>query len=1085
MQQPDTGQHHPPAPDYHTHDLAHLRPNPPRQPHPLHQGQGQAPPPPPPPPTLHLARPPMPSSYSTTHALAHQRQYAHPQPHPHSPQVQFHPQQQHAPQPQQQQQQDSRTQLFVSNLPFRARWQDLKDLMRKCGTVLRADVALNPTDGRSRGFGVVLFAKADDAHKAIATYHGYTWQTRVLDVRIDAQDPTGALALAEANRQQAMQNQQKLLEQRARNSPVPPPPPPPAGGLPYGAMLVPVPGLPGQAYLAAPPPPPSSAPGSEPAPSPYLSPAVIRTSSQDNASRRSPSPARSPSGPPSSASPASTLATPTDLSPGAAVAADPLLALGGKRVTPPLAPRSPTLHPPAPPRHLDYPQQQQHHDSGPHGGYPSQGQGQARAQDVPPQLQHALALVPPPPPPPMPMQVQVQLGHHHQPMLVPMVSMHPMGYAVPGGLVGYYAAAPPQHPHAHGGGGGPARPGSAQPHLMHPHGGGPGGPGGGGPGAPGYQNRHLFVGNLPFNCQWQELKDLMRGAGSVLRADIAQGPDGRSRGFGSVLFGTSQDAERAVGMFNGFEFNGRTLKVHFDKFSGAAVNTPQHAHAPPPQHQHQPHYSGQHGPPPPPPPPYNRQQQQYAPPGPIPYRPQTLEHLVSQPAPNGPSPLSGLAHSSSGEHDYPSRPGTATTRRGSSDERSARSPPAPSSSSQQAPSSPALASLPDPSQGVTAPTASTTSPPAPSFVRGHSNPAAPSRIAMPPPLPFSLASLGHPSSAAGGPHSASSPFSPMRTAGLPPMTPSMPAFTFGGAGPFAAQMTPPLLPHGMFSPGVGPFSPGTPGGGGGGGAGGGPMSPFFGPGGAWGHTVAPGQQTPGGFNPMFPAYPYTPGHHLPPHAMQQHQYAAVPQHASFPEEHELEHAQAHAYEQQQHEHEQQQHAVAVNADSTYGESSPEKTPQADEPSYFPPVLPPPSAPSHTESAPVLSATSASAPPLSPSLGAPEGEAGVAGGRPKSEGAGASGPLERAMDALSVNGGGPNGAGAGTRSLHSSPRMAAPHVVAPQPVHPPPVPEVGWAEGSPPPPVEKELAPVAAGARRASVDGGSGGGKPAFGTSIWG
>jgi RNA recognition motif-containing protein len=71
----------------------------------------------------------------------------------------------------------------------------------------------------------------------------------------------------------------------------------------------------------------------------------------------------------------------------------------------------------------------------------------------------------------------------------------------------------------------------------------------------------LPLAQLPFNCQWQELKDLMRGAGSVLRADIAQGPDGRSRGFGSVLFATSQDAERAVGMFNGFEFNGRGLKV--------------------------------------------------------------------------------------------------------------------------------------------------------------------------------------------------------------------------------------------------------------------------------------------------------------------------------------------------------------------------------------------------------------------------------------------------------------------------------------------------------------------------------------------
>lgn len=51
------------------------------------------------------------------------------------------------------------SELYVGNLPFRVRWQDLKDLMRKCGTVLRADVALTPHDGRSRGFGVVLFAR--------------------------------------------------------------------------------------------------------------------------------------------------------------------------------------------------------------------------------------------------------------------------------------------------------------------------------------------------------------------------------------------------------------------------------------------------------------------------------------------------------------------------------------------------------------------------------------------------------------------------------------------------------------------------------------------------------------------------------------------------------------------------------------------------------------------------------------------------------------------------------------------------------------------------------------------------------------
>ena len=81
--------------------------------------------------------------------------------------------------------------------------------------------------------------------------------------------------------------------------------------------------------------------------------------------------------------------------------------------------------------------------------------------------------------------------------------------------------------------------------------------------------RNLFVGNvshlfflplpfisnsiqLPFHCQWQDLKDLFRRAGTITRADVILGPDGRSRGFGTVVFATESDAERALNMFNGY-----------------------------------------------------------------------------------------------------------------------------------------------------------------------------------------------------------------------------------------------------------------------------------------------------------------------------------------------------------------------------------------------------------------------------------------------------------------------------------------------------------------------------------------------------
>ena len=79
---------------------------------------------------------------------------------------------------------DTRTQLFVGNLPYRVRWQDLKDLFRRAGTVLRADVSLAP-DNRSRGYGTVLLATAEDAGRAVDMFNGYVWQTRTLEVRQD------------------------------------------------------------------------------------------------------------------------------------------------------------------------------------------------------------------------------------------------------------------------------------------------------------------------------------------------------------------------------------------------------------------------------------------------------------------------------------------------------------------------------------------------------------------------------------------------------------------------------------------------------------------------------------------------------------------------------------------------------------------------------------------------------------------------------------------------------------------------------------------------------------------------------------
>jgi RNA recognition motif-containing protein len=78
----------------------------------------------------------------------------------------------------------------------------------------------------------------------------------------------------------------------------------------------------------------------------------------------------------------------------------------------------------------------------------------------------------------------------------------------------------------------------------------------------------LYVGNLPYQAGWQDLKDLFRSAGNIIRADINIGADGRPKGSGTVIFETSKDANQAISMYNGFDWYGRVLEVREDRYAG-------------------------------------------------------------------------------------------------------------------------------------------------------------------------------------------------------------------------------------------------------------------------------------------------------------------------------------------------------------------------------------------------------------------------------------------------------------------------------------------------------------------------------------
>ncbi|CAJ0909471.1 1439_t:CDS:10 [Entrophospora sp. SA101] len=121
-------------------------------------------------------------------------------------------------------------QLFVGNLPFRVRWQDLKDLFRKAGTVLRADVVMG-YDNRSKGHGTVLFANVEDAKKAIgksannnAMYDHYNWQGRNLDVREDRSfmDPNNSNNQNSLNKQHRRIHHDPMINSAHLQSPFPP-----------------------------------------------------------------------------------------------------------------------------------------------------------------------------------------------------------------------------------------------------------------------------------------------------------------------------------------------------------------------------------------------------------------------------------------------------------------------------------------------------------------------------------------------------------------------------------------------------------------------------------------------------------------------------------------------------------------------------------------------------------------------------------------------------------------------------------------------------------------------------------------------
>ncbi|KAK1939757.1 putative single stranded G-strand telomeric DNA-binding protein [Babesia divergens] len=78
----------------------------------------------------------------------------------------------------------------------------------------------------------------------------------------------------------------------------------------------------------------------------------------------------------------------------------------------------------------------------------------------------------------------------------------------------------------------------------------------------------VYVGNLSWKVKWQDLKDHMKQVGEVIRADIIEDYDGKSKGCGIVEFADEETALRAMKELDDTMIFDRPIFVREDRENG-------------------------------------------------------------------------------------------------------------------------------------------------------------------------------------------------------------------------------------------------------------------------------------------------------------------------------------------------------------------------------------------------------------------------------------------------------------------------------------------------------------------------------------
>lgn len=86
----------------------------------------------------------------------------------------------------------------------------------------------------------------------------------------------------------------------------------------------------------------------------------------------------------------------------------------------------------------------------------------------------------------------------------------------------------------------------------------------GSPSFPDNSGFKLYVGNLPWSCNSEELAGVFQKAGGVDMVEVIYDKDtGRSRGFGFVTMSSLEDCNAAIQKLDGADYAGRTMRVNF------------------------------------------------------------------------------------------------------------------------------------------------------------------------------------------------------------------------------------------------------------------------------------------------------------------------------------------------------------------------------------------------------------------------------------------------------------------------------------------------------------------------------------------